>query len=116
MRLSPYAVAAIKQNLGLFAEDRAAPTKNKAIEVTRYQCPVCSDLHAWEDDAEDCCKPEISADATSTHCPVCAEHYETHEEAADCCLWKDYDAASRWKIARRVADGSDWLTELGLTN
>ena len=85
-------------------------------EVVMYRCTRCDELHEDETDAENCCEaPTLDASTVAAPaCPVCGEKYTEHRSAADCCLWKDLDAYTRWKIADAVADGSDWLTELGL--
>lgn len=82
-------------------------------EVVMYRCPACRDLHEFEDEAADCCKPKAPPQSWAT-CPVCGEHHRTHRDAADCCLWKDLDAYARMAIADAVEAGSDWITELGL--
>lgn len=88
--------------------------ENRVVEVVMYRCTVCHELHEWEDDAQDCCKPKEGETTGTRNCPVCGEHYESHRDAADCCLWKDIDAITRRKIADAVEAGSDWTTELGL--
>lgn len=119
MQLSPLNSFGISARMQIgVVEDEPAKTKRHIEEVVMYRCPECSELHEWEDEAEDCCKEkkEASANGSGTECPVCGEEYATHRDASDCCLWKDIDALTRWAIADAVEAGSDWVTELGLTN
>ena len=93
------------------------PRKRHATAVTKYECTDCGELHDWECDAEDCCeetRKHAAAAGDGTNCPVCGEGYSTHHLAADCCLWKDFDAATRWRMADAVAAGSTWAEQLGI--
>lgn len=79
-----------------------------------WRCPVCHELHDWEDDAAECCadEEEVLGDGRETICPVCRTNYSEHRDAADCCLWKDLDQQTRHRIADAVEAGSTWKKEL----
>lgn len=96
----------------LLASDTPVANETRRIEeVVMFRCPECSELHEFEDEAKDCCKPAIEQTSAAV-CPVCGEKYFTHRDAADCCLWKDFDAPTRWRIADAVEAGSEWISEL----
>lgn len=107
--LSPRALAGIRAALNTPQDAK----RREVEEVVMYRCPECGELHEWESDAKDCCATAPGA-VELPACPVCSEHHQTHRDAADCCLWHDLDAATRWRIADAVENGSDWLKELGL--
>lgn len=100
-------------NLARAAKADEAEPCNRVKMVMAYRCKSCNELHEWEDEAADCCKPAAPHRSASA-CPCCGKPYMTHRDAADCCLWHDLDALTRWAIADAVEAGSDWVTELGL--
>lgn len=112
MQLSPLNLFGIKSQMAMAAMKEPKGSR-RVEEVVMYRCPECSELHDWEDDAEDCCVETHDADAPN--CPVCGEKYDSHRSASDCCLWKDLDAPTRWKIADAVRAGATWADALGLS-
>lgn len=85
----------------------------QVIEIVRYACPVCDEEYEDEDDAGECClsdNPE--GDPAGDCCPVCGQDHTSPREASDCCLWKDLDAATRWRLADRVEAGETWAEVL----
>jgi len=49
---------------------------------TKWQCGECHELHDTEDDAEDCCRPNI----TQVYlCPKCGDACQYKDEAIECC-------------------------------
>jgi hypothetical protein len=52
-----------------------------------YKCCGCGELHDMEDDAVDCCKPEI---IDGYKCDECGSFYRSHDkgEALKCCATK----------------------------
>ena len=100
--------------LGLIATERTPPAesagKGRAVAVCRYECSACGTEYDDEDEAEECCD---SQDVEDYHgCPVCAGRSESTRDASDCCLWKDIDAATRWRMADAVDAGSTWVEQL----
>lgn len=89
-----------------------AKTKRRAVQV--WMCSECSDVHDWEDDAEECCAPSKHPEDAPTDCPVCGKEGYSMRDAADCCLWKDMDAATRHAAADRVEAGASWAEVLGI--
>lgn len=119
--LSPLAQRGIFHNLiardsdqARLAEDHKA--RRRIEEVTCWRCKECSALHENEDEAMDCCEPAVSlhAEEGASHCPVCSKEYSSPHEASDCCLWKDLDAATRWRMACQVEAGATWAEVLGV--
>ena len=51
------------------------------IEV-KYQCSACDKIHDDEDDAAECCLPEVFAVYI---CPKCGEAHDDEDEARECC-------------------------------
>ena len=118
-RLSPLNLTGLLHREFDYSPNPQAAEKKKrksARYVSAYACPVCDDLHRWEDDAENCCQAgaekEPSADEYKTLCPVCGSENDSAAEASDCCLWKDLDQHTRHAIAQRVEQGSTWAREL----
>ena len=91
--------------------------RSLVTEVTLWRCNVCSDLHDDEDDASECCSEAVTTNAEDfpKWCPVCGKEAISAHEASDCCLWKDLDAATRWKMADQVEAGATWVQVLGVT-
>ena len=48
----------------------------------KYMCDACGDVHDFEDDAADCCRPKI---VLGYQCPVCRDFHPREEAALDCC-------------------------------
>ncbi|MBA3622910.1 MAG: hypothetical protein H0W48_00270 [Methylibium sp.] len=114
--LSPLTRYRLHERQILDAIDRATPPavkRNRPIEVLRYQCPVCDDEHDYESEAEQCCPYEASegeeAIKDGVLCPVCRSLERGYFDAADCCLWKDIEPAGRYRIARAVEAGAEWI-------
>lgn len=122
-RLSPMVRDGIFHNLiardskPAIARDDGAMREVEVVEM--YRCPVCRDLHDWEDDAIECCKSEapqgLHAEEDAKACPVCGQEYTNPYDAADCCLWKDLDAPTRRRMAARVDAGETWTDVLGVS-
>jgi len=49
-----------------------------------YQCPRCDTVHEDEDDAEDCCKPDVETVYICERCEDLEKHYRTVKEADAC--------------------------------
>jgi len=47
----------------------------------QWRCDECNELHEYEDEAADCCPPNISKVYL---CPVCAEAYAREAQAREC--------------------------------
>ena len=88
---------------------RGDTARGRAIAITRYECPTCSEDYDDEEDAEGCCGED---DVGDNGCPVCAEKCNDTRDASDCCLWKDIDAPTRWRMADAVDAGSTWAEQL----
>lgn len=56
----------------------------KAAQTTRYQCPVCYELHEKQWDAEECCTPE-PYEVTVWECGNCGTTYDDQDHARKCC-------------------------------
>lgn len=101
-------------------EEAKKKQRKSARYVSAYECPECSELHRWEDDAESCCqgdegaKPASSGNYDATLCPVCGSENEGAEDASDCCLWKDLDMQTRHALAQKVEAGATWAEVLGV--
>lgn len=50
-----------------------------------WRCDECGELHGDEEDAAECCRPNITA---GYGCPVCGAFCLSENEAIDCC---DFD-------------------------
>lgn len=50
--------------------------------TTLYRCGECRDVHTDEDDARECCMPEI---IEVYQCPKCQVMHDEHDQAAKCC-------------------------------
>ena len=132
IRLSPINRRGLFQRLAAYEStrndiDRAANRKGwvphniRSVEgkkegprrVYAYECPVCDELHHFEDDAADCCasdaREEDPDSGAMMQCPVCGVQADSYQEAADCCLWKDVDQATRHMAADLVEGGATWL-------
>lgn len=49
---------------------------------SQWRCGDCFTLHRYEEDAVECCAPEVSE---IFPCPQCGEHHFEEEEALECC-------------------------------
>ncbi len=47
----------------------------------RWRCESCGELHGFEDDAYECCRPAISERFI---CPECGDDFRTADSALDC--------------------------------
>lgn len=47
-----------------------------------WRCEQCGEIHDDEDEASECCPPEVTV---LFRCKVCRETYRKEEEAEDCC-------------------------------
>lgn len=47
-----------------------------------WQCSECGELHGYEDDAQECCRPDVKRVFV---CTECESDYATEEEASACC-------------------------------
>lgn len=47
-----------------------------------WKCGECEEIHSWEDEARDCCAPEI---IELYGCVECDEVHDSENEAIDCC-------------------------------
>ncbi len=56
----------------------------KATQKTMFQCPTCGELHEWDDEAEDCCPPNV-ARLTVYECGNCGTTYGDQDLARRCC-------------------------------
>lgn len=96
---------------GLIAAQRnpreVNPKRGSATAVMYYECDECGEHYDSEKEAQDCC-----AEPTPECCPVCLSEAASPRDAADCCLWKDLDAATRWRMADAVENGSTWAEQL----
>jgi hypothetical protein len=54
-----------------------------------WECGRCGDVHDWEDDAQECCQPEVKEVYL---CAECEEVHKTELEADNCCLPEDDDS------------------------
>jgi hypothetical protein len=48
----------------------------------KYQCSRCGDVHDFEDDAGDCCRPDVRE---IYECPSCKRIYHEMSSAVACC-------------------------------
>ena len=115
MHLSPLNFRGLIDTMRLVVSSEPTKTTKRRRAIECWRCPECSDVHEWEDEAEECCAEEEAKETPKAKaCPVCAAKCETFRDAADCCLWKDIDAYSRWRIADAVEAGSTWPEQLGV--
>ena len=49
---------------------------------SKWQCNECRELHEWEDDAAECCRPSISEVYC---CPICCDTHIRERDAFECC-------------------------------
>jgi hypothetical protein len=116
-RLSPRTRRGLFHHL-IAQDDQAAIDRRHKAEapqvkqIVRYGCPVCDDEHDFEDDAAECCLKDQHFEDGPQACPVCGQDHTSPREASDCCLWKDLDAATRWRLADRVEAGETWAEVL----
>lgn len=48
----------------------------------RFKCGECAEVHDYEDDARECCRPTVHEIYT---CPVCNKDHECEDQAGACC-------------------------------
>lgn len=64
--------------------------------TVKYRCNNCGDLHEFEDDAYECCRPQF----TEVYlCPQCADLHGSEEDARLCCATPDADDPLRFTMA-----------------
>ncbi|USE78882.1 hypothetical protein NDR89_19795 [Cupriavidus gilardii] len=101
------------------AQELKDERKPKPEEVVMWRCPVCLEMHDWEEDAADCCaEDEWNDDLASIAracCPSCRTQYETYESAVDCCMWLTNSPAERCELARQLR-AYGYLLESALAN
>lgn len=52
--------------------------------ITKFQCPICGQLHEWDDETEDCC-PQEAEKVTLWECENCGQTYDDQDHARLCC-------------------------------
>lgn len=125
MNLSPLNFSRMLCRLRLPADEtsnskkpKLADRSDRAEMVMMYRCTDCGDLHEYRDDAEQCCASDavigLHDEEDVALCPVCGSDKKDNREAADCCLWRDFDAATRYRMADAVDAGSTWPEQLGV--
>jgi hypothetical protein len=74
-----------------------------------YQCGACREIHDDEDEAMDCCRPDI---IELYECPVCKANHNDEDKALTCCgvdaikcpsCYRDYASVSLSHQAIRIA-------------
>ena len=50
--------------------------------VPKWECGECHEIHDFEDEAIDCCRPDVFEVYC---CPICNEAHEDEEDALHCC-------------------------------
>ncbi len=81
---------------------------NKPKAKLLWQCSSCNEMHNDEDDARECCMPEIYE---HYGCPGCGKVHEEEHEAVSCCeelkrcpcCARDYGSGHIQAFAVRVA-------------
>lgn len=48
----------------------------------KYRCSECGDIHDFEEDAAECCPPDVFEVYI---CPTCDEAHDDEDEARECC-------------------------------
>lgn len=120
LRLSPLNLRGLLHTGGIVRpQDPSScrpPGRQRQAPIACWRCPVCSQVHDEEDDAESCCQSNCcdpQGGAFAAACPVCEAPANSHRDATDCCLWKDLDAMTRWSVADRVEAGlGTWSEEI----
>lgn len=101
LSLSPLNLSRLlTNNVSAFGRPPAQRLRAKLV----WLCPHCEDIHTTETSAEECCLPL----AQIHECPICESEAGSVHEEASCCLWKDFDMATRHRIADSVEAGSTW--------
>jgi len=59
------------------------PTRTKM-----FRCSECGELHVWEDDAQSCCAPKVTA-VPCWACSECGDVTDDEDTARHCCLAED---------------------------
>jgi len=49
---------------------------------SKWECGDCHELHDYEDDAHECCRPVVREVFI---CPQCDDVHSSHSDAVDCC-------------------------------
>lgn len=106
-------IATSKGLMSDLPEGHPAQKTRTAIEC--YRCPACRQVFDDEDQAIECCKDEDFLVGVNM-CPVCTSNATDPRAATNCCLWKDLDAATRYALADRVANGEPWAVVLGVAS
>lgn len=76
-----------------------------------YKCGSCSEVHDDEEEARECCMPEI---IELYECPICKDRHHEEEDAVACCgieldgvmcpgCMRDYGAGQIDQVAVKVA-------------
>ena len=91
------------------------PAKKSRTAIECYRCPACHEVFDDEDEATECCEVEEMLGGVNM-CPVCTADATDPRAATNCCLWKDLDAATRYALADRVANGEPWAVVLGVAS
>jgi len=50
--------------------------------IEKYRCCECGDTHEFEDDAYQCCPPQVTE---IFQCGTCGHEYDHYDEADVCC-------------------------------
>lgn len=88
-------------------EDEAADCCRPEV-LERYECPVCLSRYQTADAADECCP--IDGRKQPKKCPICMRDANSFQIAADCCLHTHptMTAAGRELVAQAVASGMPW--------
>jgi rubrerythrin len=75
----------------------------------RYKCPICRTNYRKEPEAEACC-PGSTSIGPPMQCPICLQRAESFSDAADCCLHTHptMTAVGRARAAEAVEAGTPW--------
>ncbi len=75
---------------------------------SRYRCTVCRAVHRREEEASACC-PGV-AHGQPTQCPICLQGWDSYRDAADCHLHihPSMTAGGRQRVAEDVERGMPW--------
>lgn len=65
---------------GTKPDQRGDTVKAKTLEL--WRCEGCDEIHEWEDEARECCAPEITE---LYGCIECDKVHDDKAEAIDCC-------------------------------
>ncbi|NWC88379.1 hypothetical protein HX793_10780 [Pseudomonas reactans] len=56
--------------------------RKRAEVVVKWECGNCNELHAWKNDAKQCCRPPVSE---CWICPACAQAHSDKNDAENYC-------------------------------